>query len=70
MGLAHITPFKFAMLSAFFKFENKFNRQSKRSNLKKISLAHQIRTREICALLGALGSFRASLDLVAKVSQA
>ena len=70
MGLAHITPLKFAVLSAFFKFESKFNRQSKRLNLKLFSLAHQIWTREICALLGALDSFRASLDLVAKVSQA
>ena len=70
MGLAHITPLKFAVLSAFFKFESKFSRQSKRLNLKKVSLARQIWTRKICALLGALGSLRAKLDLIAKVSQA
>lgn len=72
MGLAHFAPFKFAMLSAFFKFESKFNRPNERLNLKLFSLARQIRTREICALFGIVVSlgFRTSLDLIAKVSQA
>ena len=70
MGLAHITPLKFAVLLAFFKFESKFSHQSKRLNLKLLSLAHQIWMREIYALLGVLGSFRARLDLIAKISQA
>ncbi|WP_299028350.1 hypothetical protein [uncultured Campylobacter sp.] len=40
--MAHIAPFKFAMLSAFFKFESKFNRPNERLNLQIFSLAHQI----------------------------
>ncbi|EET79218.1 hypothetical protein [Campylobacter showae] len=40
--MAHIAPFKFAMLSAFFKFESKFNRPNERLNLQIFSLARQI----------------------------
>jgi hypothetical protein len=68
MRLAHITPLKFAVLSAFFKFESKFNHPNEWLNLQIFSIARKIWAREICALLGAL--WRTRLDLVAKISQA